>query len=144
VKWERGLEYWHFGEIKPAKWSLKAVEDPGVVETFGYVDFVRWLKRQDRTDAEVLLQKSTTEITDTDLAKRFGRDRFWVKRVYIRMAKTLVRETGLLPDEIENMVSEAERRNGPVYPLPVVKLGREGDESTLHTFFPALTNPVVL
>jgi DNA-directed RNA polymerase specialized sigma24 family protein len=118
--WERGLEYWHFGEIKPAAWSLKAVEDPGVIETFGYVDFVRWLKRQDRTDAEVLLQKSVTEITDTDLAKRFGRDRFWVKRVYIRMAKKLVRETGLYPHEIEGMVSEAERRNGPVYPLRVV------------------------
>jgi hypothetical protein len=129
--WERGLEYWHFGETKPAAWSLKAVEDPGVVETFGYIDFVRWLTRQDRTDAEVLLQKSVTGITDTDLAKRFARDRFWVKRVFTRMAKKLIRETGLYPDEIEHMVSEALRRNGPVNPLPVVHvtLGRwEGRE----------------
>jgi hypothetical protein len=144
--WERGLEYWHFKKIMDAKWSLKAVEDPGVVETFGYIDFVRWLKRQDRTDAEVLLQKATTGITDTDLAEHFGRDRFWVKRVFMRMVKTLVRETGLYPDAIEGMVSEALRRNGPVNPLPVVKVTRwdgrevlsfEGESADiLHAFSP--------
>jgi DNA-directed RNA polymerase specialized sigma24 family protein len=130
VKWERGLPYRHFGKIMQgdddANWTMKAVEDPGVVETFGYIDFVRWIRRQDRIDAEVLLQKSTTGITDTDLGTRCGRDRFWVKRVYNRMAKQLVRETGLFPHEIEGMVSEALRRDGPVEPLPVVhvKLGR--------------------
>jgi hypothetical protein len=135
VKWERGLEHRHFDKIvratANANWTMKMVEDPGVVETFGYIDFVRWLKRQDRTDAEVLLQKSVTGITATDLAKRFARDRFWVKRVFMRMAKKLIRETGLYPDEIERMVSEALRRNGPVNPLPVVHvtLGRwEGRE----------------
>ena len=114
----------HF--LNDANWTMKAAEDPGVVETFGYIDFVRWIRRQDRIGAEVLLQKSMTGITDTDLGTRFGRDRLWVRRVYNRMAKQLVRETGLFPQEIKDMVSEALRRDGPVEPLPRVhvKLGR--------------------
>jgi hypothetical protein len=131
--YERGLEFQEFGKVVPGRYSLRWVEDPGVVESFGYIDFVRWLKRQDKTDVEVLLQKTLTDVTQAELGKRFGRDRHWAKRVYDRIAKKLVKETGLFPHQIEDMVAEALRRRGPVYPLPVVHvtLGRWDGRETL-------------
>lgn len=133
VQWERGLEYRHFGKIvratDDANWAMKHADDPGVTETYGYIDFVKWLGRQNKVDAEVLLQKSTTDTTEVELGAQFGRDRLWVRRVYARMCKTLRHETGLSPDDIEGMVAEAMRRNGPVYPHSVVRatlgIGRE-------------------
>jgi len=126
--YERGLEYQEYGEVvaadDPELWGLKFVDDPGVVETFGYLDFKHWLYRQDKVDAEVLLRKSTTTISHGDLGKRFGRDRHWSKRVYMRMAKKLVRETGLYPHQIEYMVSEALRRLDEPPAVVKVALGR--------------------
>jgi hypothetical protein len=124
--YERGFEFQEYGEVVPGRYSLRWVEDPGVVETFGYIDFVRWLKRQDKTDAAVLLQKTLTNVTQAELGKQFGRDRHWAKRVYDRIARKLVEETGIYPEQIEDMAAEALRRQGPVYPLPVVRvrLGR--------------------
>jgi hypothetical protein len=136
--WERGLEYWDFDKIvdadDPKHWAMKFVNDPGVTETYSYLDFKQWLQRQVKTDAEVLLRKSTTTISHGDLGKQFGRNRHWSKRVYMRMAKKLIRETGVFPHQIEHMVAEALRRH--VNPLPVVHvtLGRwEGREEISYT-----------
>jgi hypothetical protein len=126
--YERGLEYQEFGEVvaadNPQLWNLKYVDHPGVTETFGYIDFKRWLYQQDKVDAEVLLRKSATTISHGDLGKRFGRDRHWSKRVYMRMSKKLVRETGLFPHQIEYMVSEALRRLDEPPAVVKVALGR--------------------
>jgi hypothetical protein len=126
--YERGLEYQEYGEVvaadDPKLWNLKFVDHPGVTETFGYIDFKNWLYKQDKVDAEVLLRKSTTKISHGDLGKRFGRDRHWSKRVYTRMAKRLIRETGLFPDAIESMVSEALRRLDEPPAVVQVALGR--------------------
>jgi hypothetical protein len=133
--WERGLEYRHFDKIisagDPKNWTMKFVDDPGVTETFGYLDFKRWLQQQDKVDAEVLLRKSTTKISHGDLGKRFGRDRHWSKRVYMRMAKKLVRETGLFPHQIEGMVLEALRRIEEPLPVVHVTLGRWEGRATI-------------
>jgi hypothetical protein len=122
--YERGLEYQEYGEVVDDRWNLKFVDHPGVTETFGYLDFKNWLYKQDKVDAEVLLRKSTTKISHGDLGKRFGRDRHWSKRVYTRIAKKLIKETGLYPDAIERMVSEALRRLDEPPAVVKVALGR--------------------